>query len=81
MAQPKRESVERDIPSNSVDLGVLDDGQVVLQFGELIKQMTFTPAQAKQLGLGLIEMGTKAEALQRVQPVGKMSAVMSRVKH
>lgn len=76
MAQAKRV-----INSDSLDIGVLESGQVVIQFGAAIKQMTFTPQQAKELGLGLIEMGTRAESIQRVQPVGKMSAVMSRVKH
>ena len=71
----------RKIPENSLDIGVLDSGQVVMQFGELTRQMTFTPEQARDLGMGLIQMGTRAESLQRVQPVAKMSAVMSRVKH
>ncbi len=52
---------------SSLDLGVLDDGTVVMQFGQLVKQMTFSPEQAKSLGLGLIEMGTRGESLHRVQ--------------
>ena len=52
------------------DLALLDDGTVVQQFGERIKQMTFTPEQAKQIGLGFIEMGTRGESLQRVSPPG-----------
>jgi hypothetical protein len=71
----------REISADSLDIGVLESGHVVIQFGSAIKQMTFTPQQAKDLGLGLIEMGTRAEAISRVQPVGKMSAVLSRVKH
>lgn len=69
---------QRDIPKGTCDIGVLDDGQVVIQFGELIKQMTFTPQQAKQLGLGLIEMGTKGESLQHVQPPAKTAAMPRR---
>ncbi len=49
--------------ANSVDLGVLQTGEVVLQFGELVQHMTFTPDQARQLGQGFIEMATKAELL------------------
>ena len=52
-----------------LDLAVLDNGMVVIQFRERIKQVTFTPEQAKSLGVGLIEMGTRAESLQRA--VGK----------
>ena len=71
---------DRKIAGDTCDVGVLDSGLVVLQFGEAIKQMTFHPHQAKSLGLGLIEMATRAESLQRVQPPGKTSAIMSRVK-
>ncbi len=77
--------VQREIPKNTLDVGVLDDGQVVMQFGELTKQMTFTPEQAKQVGLGLIEMGTRAESLTRAtfneKRDGKSASTMSRVKH
>ncbi len=58
----------------SLDLGVLDDGTVVIQFNTRIKQMIFTPAQAKAVGMGLIEMGTRGESLQRVSPPGKTAA-------
>jgi len=73
--------MKREIPEGSCDIGVLDSGQVVIQFSELIKQMTFTPQQAKALGMGLIEMGTRGESLQRVQPPDKTLTTMSRVKH
>lgn len=53
----------RTVPANSVDLGVLDTGEVVIQFGELIRQMTFTPEQARKIGQGFIEMATKCEIL------------------
>ena len=65
--------------ANSLDLGVLDDGTVVMQFGELVKQMTFSPSQAKQLGLGLIEMGTRGESLQRISLPGKTAIGPRRV--
>lgn len=72
---------QRKIPDNSCDIGVTDDALVVVQFAVPTKEMTFSPQQAKQLGLGFIEMGTKAESLQRVQPPGKTVAGTSRVKH
>lgn len=64
---------------STCDLGLLDDGNVVIQFGELVKQMTFTPTQAIQLGVGFIQMGTRGESIQRVQPPGKTSVGPRRV--
>lgn len=55
----------------SCNLAVLNDGQVVIQFSAAIKEVLFTPEQAKQIGLGFIEMGTRGESLQRVSPPGK----------
>jgi len=61
--------------STSLDLGLLDDGTVVMQFGRLVKQMTFTAAQARALGVGLIENATHSDSRLRVNsnlPVRKM---------
>lgn len=69
--QPKKES--------TCDIGLLDDGTVVIQFSELVKQMTFSPAQAIQLGVGFIQMGTRGESVQRVQPPGKTASGPRRV--
>lgn len=55
----------------SCNLAVLDDGMVVIQFDRSVRQMTFTPEQAKQIGIGFIEMGTRGESLQRVSPPAK----------
>jgi hypothetical protein len=78
VAIAKRRERDDASPPTSLDVGILDDGQVVMRFSELIMQMTFTPQQAKALGTGLIEMGTRAESL----PRGRMaSAVLSRVTH
>jgi len=64
MAKPKEKPAT--VAANSFDLGVLDNGQVVIQFGGLIRQMAFTPEQAKGIGLGFIEMATRAESLSRL---------------
>lgn len=64
MGKPKRP--ERSIQEHTVDLGLLNDGSVVLQFGALLKQMTFTPEQARSLGVGLIEMATRADSVGRL---------------
>lgn len=81
MANSNTLQKERDVPEGTADLGLLDDGTVVLQFSKLLKQMTFTPAQAKQLGLGFIEMATRAESVQRVQPPARTSSMLSKRKH
>lgn len=46
-------------------LVVLDDGHVALQFEKPTKDLVFTPEQAKSLGVGFIEMGTRAEYVKR----------------
>lgn len=56
---------------STCDVGLLEDGTVILQFGQLVKHMTFTPEQAIGLGVGFIQMGTRGESLQRVQPPGR----------
>ena len=63
------------IAANSVDLGVLKTGHVVIQFGSLVQHMTFTPDQARQLGQGFIEMATKCEIL---YPAGEMNVRASK---
>lgn len=52
---------------NTLDLGV-KDGNVVIQFASPIAQMTFSPAQARELGQGFIEMAVKAEAIMPRSP-------------
>lgn len=46
------------------NLTLLDDGTVVIRFTEKVSEMVFTPAQAKQIGVGFIEMGTRGEMVQ-----------------
>ena len=70
---------ERKIQENTVDLGLLDDGTVIIQFGTLLKQMTFTPEQARSLGLGFIEMATRADGMKRLQ--GKIGAHNLKTRH
>jgi len=80
MKSSKREaSVKELIKEGTCDLGVLDDGKVVIQFGELVRQMTFTPEQAKQLGLGFIEMATRAESQSRLN--GKIGTHNMKTRH
>lgn len=40
-------------------------GHVAIQFERQLKELILTSEQAKQLGVGLIEMGTRAEYVQR----------------
>lgn len=54
-----------------IDIGVLDNGAVAIQFGLLVKQVVFTPEQAISFGVNLIKAGTRAESIQRVSPPGK----------
>jgi hypothetical protein len=61
------------------DLGLLNDGTVVIQFSEPVKQMTFTPEQATGLGVGFIQMGTRGESLQRVSPPEKTAQGSRRI--
>lgn len=63
----------------SLEIGVLDDGIVVIQFNKLIKQVNFTPEQAISLGVGLIQWGTRGESLQRVAPPAKTALGPKRV--
>ncbi len=65
---------------STCDLGLLEDGTVIIQFGALVKHMTFTPQQAVQLGVGFIQMGTRGESVQRVSPPGKTSTGPRRVQ-
>lgn len=65
-------------PGAAVDLGLLEDGNVAMQFPERIRQIVFSPAQAKQLGLGLIELGTHGESVQRMAPPEKTGAMPRR---
>ncbi len=72
--QPK---VSGPIAPNSIDLGVLKTGHVVLQFAELTQHMTFTPDQARKIGQGFIEMATKCEIL---YPAGGIHGVAANSK-
>jgi hypothetical protein len=65
----KKTLVKQERPT--LDLGLLDDGTIVIQFDKLVKQMTFTPEQAKSLGVGFIEMATHGASVQRMQPPGQ----------
>jgi hypothetical protein len=47
---------------------VTEGGQVAVRFDEKIKELIFTAEQAKTLGLGFIEMGTRAEYVQALGP-------------
>ena len=58
-----READALPTPKNSVDLGVLNDGNVIINFAELVQHMTFTPEMARKIGQGFIEMATKADIL------------------
>ncbi len=67
MAKFKRQS--------SLDVGLLTDGMVIIQFGESVKQFIMTPEQATAIGLGLIKNAAHGESVQRVdanQPARKM---------
>lgn len=64
----KQQKKEKRPDPGTCDVGVLNDGMVVIQFGEPIQQMTFTPKQAVELGVGFIQAGTRGESLQRVSP-------------
>ena len=58
----------------ALDIGILDTGQVALQWSQLVRQMVFSPEQAIALGVSLIKAGTRGESLQRVQPPGTTAA-------
>ena len=58
----------------ALDIGVMDSGQVAIQFNQLIRQVVFSPEQAISLGVNLIKAGTRGESLQRVAPPGKTTA-------
>jgi hypothetical protein len=57
--------------SSSVDVGLLKDGSVVIQFAEAVRHVTFTPAQAEVVGMALIKNAAHGESIQRVQPPGQ----------
>jgi len=62
------------------NLIVTNDGLVAVQFKQSLREMFLTVEQAKALGVGLIEMGTRAEYVLRFgadvhqspMPAGKM---------
>jgi hypothetical protein len=64
----------------SADAGLLQDGNVVIQFSELIRHFVFTPEQAISFGTGLIKLGAHGESVQRVSPPGKTSDGPRRVQ-
>ena len=76
----KEQGQEREIQRGTVDVGLLDDGLIVIQFGTPITQMTFSPEQARAFGVGLIETATKGFSLQRVQPPG-LTGHASKARH
>lgn len=53
---------------SGAEVKLLTDGNVVLEFGRLLKHMVFTPEQAVGLGVALIKFGAHGESFQRVQP-------------
>jgi hypothetical protein len=71
---------QQKIEEGTCDLGLLNDGTIVIQFGKLVKHMVFTPQQAKMLGLGLIENAVRGESLQRVSPPGQTAHGSGRVQ-
>ena len=64
----------------SADAGLLQDGNVVIQFSELIRHFVFTPEQAISFGTGLIKLGAHGESVQRVSPPGKTADGPRRVQ-
>lgn len=67
----------KNTPLGTCDVGLLNDGTVVIQFAEPIKHMTFTPAQAIAIGVAFIKNATHGESIQRVSPPGRTVAVAS----
>lgn len=57
-------------PKGTCNVGLLNDGSVVIQFGEPVMYMTFTPEQAEQIGLAFIKNASHGESVQRVSPPG-----------
>lgn len=58
----------------TIDVGLLNDGSVVIQFAEPVRHMTFTPAQAEAIGVAIIKNAAHGESIQRVQPPGQTAA-------
>jgi hypothetical protein len=63
--------MSKNIALGSCDIGLLNDGMVVIQFPEPIRHMTFTPAQAEAIGVAFIKNAAHGESIQRVSPPGK----------
>lgn len=49
----------------ALDIGVTDEGVVVLQLSSLVREIRFAPEQATAVGLGLIQWATRADSLRR----------------
>jgi len=64
----------------SLDIGILETGQVAIQLNQLVKQIVFSPEQAISLGVNLIKAGTRGESVQRVQPPARTSNGPRRVQ-
>jgi hypothetical protein len=56
----------------------LDNGNVAIQFSEDLREMVFTPEQAKALGVGFIEMATRSEYVRQTVVHSTLSAMPKR---